>query len=255
MFIANGFYRNKTEFVDNHIVYDWRAKFPKIDRYVNTGRLVRLRNSILITMDFERKTVRHHEDVFVRYDISAYKDITRNRWNIWEERPIETASELCYAWRKIVNSDESRQIALLEIIEDHPKAIIFYNFDYELEILKSLYYGEKTEVAEWNGHKHQPIPKGDNWIYLVQYNAGAEGWNCISTDTIIFYSQNYSYKMMEQASGRIDRLNTKFIDLYYFHLKSRSGIDLAISRALSEKKQFNEQRYVTNATKPLRRVI
>lgn len=255
VFIANGFYRNKTEFVDNHIVYDWRAKFPKIDRYVNTGRLVRLRNSILITMDFERKTVRHHEDVFVRYDISAYKDITRNRWNIWEERPIETASELCYAWRKIVNSDESRQIAMLEIIEDHPKAIIFYNFDYELEILKSLYYGEKTEVAEWNGHKHQPIPKGDNWIYLVQYNAGAEGWNCISTDTIIFYSQNYSYKMMEQASGRIDRLNTKFIDLYYFHLKSRSGIDLAISRALSEKKQFNEQRYVTNATKPLRRVI
>ena len=255
VFIANGFYRNKTEFVDNHIVYDWRAKFPKIDRYVNTGRLVRLRNNILITMDFERKTVRHHEDIFVRYDISAYKDITRNRWNIWEERPIETASELCYAWRKIVNSDESRQIALLEIIEDHPKAIIFYNFDYELEILKSLYYGEKTEVAEWNGHKHQPIPKGDNWIYLVQYNAGAEGWNCISTDTIIFYSQNYSYKMMEQASGRIDRLNTKFTDLYYFHLKSRSGIDLAISRALSEKKQFNEQRYVTNATKPLRRVI
>lgn len=255
VFIANGFYRNKTEFVDNHIVYDWRAKFPKIDRYVNTGRLVRLRNNILITMDFERKTVRHHEDIFVRYDISAYKDITRNRWNIWEERPIETASELCYAWRKIVNSDESRQIALLEIIENHPKAIIFYNFDYELEILKSLYYGEKTEVAEWNGHKHQPIPKGDNWIYLVQYNAGAEGWNCISTDTIIFYSQNYSYKMMEQASGRIDRLNTKFTDLYYFHLKSRSGIDLAISRALSEKKQFNEQRYVTNATKPLRRVI
>ena len=145
---------------------------------------------------------------------------------------------MCSVWRKIVNTDVSRQIALLEIIEKHPKAIIFYNFDYELEILKGLYYGDDVKIAEWNGHTHQPIPDGDKWIYLVQYNAGAEGWNCITTDTIIFYSQNYSYRIMEQSAGRIDRMNTPFKELYYYHLKSRSGIDLAIGRALREKKNF-----------------
>lgn len=244
VFIANGFYRNKTEFTQEHIIWKRFSKFPQIDRYINTGRLIRLRNSILVNMEFDRKTVSHHEDVYVNYDISKYKDITRNRWDIWEDKPIENAACLCYALRKIVNIDSSRQVALMEIVEKHPKAIIFYNFDYELDILKGLYYGEDVEIAEWNGHKHQPIPESDKWIYLVQYNAGAEGWNCIKTDTIIFYSQNYSYKVMVQSSGRIDRLNTPFSDLYYYHLKSRSGIDLAISRALKSKKKFNETRFV-----------
>lgn len=244
VFIANGFYRNKTEFTQEHIIWKRFSKFPQIDRYINTGRLIRLRNSILVNMEFDRKTVPHHEDVYVNYDISKYKDITRNRWDIWEDKPIENVAGLCYALRKIVNIDSSRQVALMEIVEKHPKAIIFYNFDYELDILKGLYYGEDVEIAEWNGHKHQPIPESDKWIYLVQYNAGAEGWNCIKTDTIIFYSQNYSYKVMVQSSGRIDRLNTPFSDLYYYHLKSRSGIDLAISRALKSKKKFNETRFV-----------
>lgn len=244
VFIANGFYRNKTEFTQEHIIWKRFSKFPQIDRYINTGRLIRLRNSILVNMEFDRKTVSHHEDVYVNYDISKYKDITRNRWDIWEDKPIGNAAGLCYALRKIVNIDSSRQVALMEIVEKHPKAIIFYNFDYELDILKGLYYGEDVEIAEWNGHKHQPIPESDKWIYLVQYNAGAEGWNCIKTDTIIFYSQNYSYKVMVQSSGRIDRLNTPFTDLYYYHLKSRSGIDLAISRALKSKKKFNETRFV-----------
>lgn len=244
VFIANGFYRNKTEFTQEHIIWKRFSKFPQIDRYINTGRLIRLRNSILVNMEFDRKTVSHHEDVYVNYDISKYKDITRNRWDIWEDKPIENAAGLCYALRKIINVDSSRQVALMEIVEKHPKAIIFYNFDYELDILKGLYYGEDVEIAEWNGHKHQPIPESDKWIYLVQYNAGAEGWNCIKTDTIIFYSQNYSYKVMVQSSGRIDRLNTPFTDLYYYHLKSRSGIDLAISRALKSKKKFNETRFV-----------
>ena len=243
VFLANGFYKNKSEFIREHIVYSRFSKFPKVDRYLNTGRLIRLRNNILIDMDFHRDTIPHHEDVYVSYDISAYKDICRNRWNPWEDKPIENASEFCYSLRKIVNTDEARQVALLQIIEKHPKAIIFYNFDYELDILKKLYYGEDFEIAEWNGHKHQEVPKGEKWVYLVQYTAGNEGWNCVRTDTIIFYSQNYSYKVMTQAAGRIDRLNTPYKDLYYYHIKSRSGIDLAISKALKNKKKFNERKF------------
>ena len=244
VFIANGFYKNKTEFIREHVIYSRFTKYPKIDRYVNTGRLVRLRNKILIDMDVTRHTIPHHEDIYVNYQISKYKDAMRNRWDPYKNEPIQQASGLCYVLRRIVNEDESRQMALMEILEDTPKAIIFYNFDYELDSLMNLVQGADIEVAQWNGHKHQPVPDGDRWVYLVQYTAGCEGWNCIKTNTIIFYSQNYSYKVMQQASGRIDRLNTPYTDLYYYHLKSRSGIDLAISRALSEKKQFNEGKFV-----------
>ena len=244
VFIANGFYKNKTEFTREHIIYSRFTKYPKIERYVNTGRLIKLRNQILIDMDFSRKTVPHHEDVYVRYDISKYKEAMRTRWDPFKDEPIQQASGLCYVLRRIVNEDESRQIALLELAEKHPRMIIFYNFDYELDILKGLYYGENVCIAEWNGHAHEPIPTSKSWVYLVQYTAGCEGWNCVKTDTIVFYSQNYSYKVLAQAAGRIDRLNTPYTDLYYYHLKTRSGIDLAISKALNEKKQFNETRWV-----------
>lgn len=244
VFVANGFYKNKTAFTREHIVYSRFTKYPKIDHFINTGKLIRYRNDILVTMDFNRQTVAHHEDIFCSYDVAKYKDASKLRWDPFKNEPIINAAGLCYVWRKIVNTDESRQVALLELFEKHPKMIIFYNFDYELDILREVFENVDVTTAEWNGHLHQPVPNCRRWIYLVQYTAGAEGWNCISTDTIVFYSQNYSYKVMQQAAGRIDRLNTRFVDLYYYHLKSRSGIDLAISRALSQKRNFNEGKYV-----------
>lgn len=244
VFVANGFYENKTEFLREHVVYSRYTKYPKIDKYLNTTRLIRLRDRILIDMDFKRKTNAHHEDVLVSYDVYKYKEAIRNRFDPYKKEPIQQASGLCYVLRRIVNEDQSRQVALLEVFDKHPKMIVFYNFDYELDILKNIYYGKGVEVSEWNGHKHQPVPESDKWVYLVQYVAGCEGWNCIKTDTIVFYSQNYSYKVMQQASGRIDRLNTPYLDLYYYHLRSRSGIDLAIHKALRDKKNFNERKFV-----------
>ena len=244
VFVANGFYKNKTEFVEEHVVYSRFSKYPKIDRYVNTGRLLRLRNDILVDMDFKRPTVAHHIDVYAPYNTDACKDVMKNRWDPYKNQPIENAANMCYILRKIVNSDQGRIEKLIELLNKHEKVIIFYNFDYELELLKKVANDQKIEVAEWNGHSHQPVPKGKRWIYLVQYTAGAEGWNCITTDTIIFYSQNYSYKIMHQSAGRIDRLNTPYKDLYYYHLKSRASIDLAISRALKNKEQFNANRFI-----------
>lgn len=244
VFIANGFYKNRTEFDKQHIVYSRFSKFPKVDRYINTGRLIRLRNKILINMDFQRLTVSHHEDVYTDYDAIQYKEIGKSRWDPYKKEPITNAGGLCYVWRKAVNLDKSRELAVLEIFRKHPRVIIFYNFNYELEVLKNLKYGPGVEIAEWNGHKHQPLPDGRSWVYLVQYTAGCEGWNCIKTDTIIFYSQNYSYKVMIQAAGRIDRLNTPYTDLWYYHIKSHSGIDQAINKALKSKKNFNETKYI-----------
>ena len=200
-------------------------------------------------MEFKRDTISHHETVFVDYNIDLYKNITRKRWNPYTDAPIESPVELYLLWRKTVNSDNSRVVRLLEIFETHPKLIVFYNFDYELDILRAVNYGPGVDVSEWNGHKHQPLPGSDSWVYLVQYAAGCEGWNCIETDTIIFYSQNYSYKVMTQAAGRIDRLNTPYSDLYYYHFKSRSPIDLAISRALASKRNFNESHHYTSLNK------
>lgn len=210
VFIANGFYKNRTEFSREHIVWSRFSKFPKVEKYLGTRRLERLRDSILVDMDFHRRTEAHHLDIWLPYDQSAYKALYRERWNPWEEKPIENAGELCYVLRKVVNTDASRGTQVLDILKEHPRAIIFYNFDYELEILRGLDYPDGVEIAECNGHLHQPVPTGKSWVYLVQYTAGCEGWNCVTTDTIIFYSQNYSYRVLTQASGRIDRLNTPY---------------------------------------------
>ena len=254
VFVANGFYKNRTDFISQHVVWKYipNGKFRKVDRYVCTGRLLKHRNDILVGIPEERHTVPHHEDVYTNYDKTAYHKLLKERWNPWEDKPFKNAGDLCYGLRRMVNTSDSRQIAVLEIFEHHPKLIIFYNFDYELEILKQLFEmafyrvdGKQydCEVAEWNGHRHDKIPGGECWVYLVQYTAGAEGWNCTETDTMVFYSQNYSYRVTAQAEGRINRMNTPFTDLYYYHLKSRSGIDLAISRALANKKDFNTRGY------------
>lgn len=243
VFVANGFYKNKTEFIAEHVVYSRFTKYPKIEKYINVQPLIEYKNRILINMDFKRDTVQHHDNIFVNYDKNLYTLTTKNRWDPFKDEPIQQASSLCYILRKIVNDDPDRIVKVCEILEKCKKAIIFYNFDYELEALLNIQM-PGYEVKQWNGHKHEPLPSSERWMYLVQYSAGAEGWNCIYCDTIIFYSQNYSYKIMEQASGRIDRLNTPYKDLYYYHLKSKSGIDLAISRALSQKKNFNESNYI-----------
>ena len=245
VFMANGFFKTRSEFYRNHAVFSPWVKYRKIDRYLNTRRLERLRDGILVDIEVYRHTVQHHEDIFVDYDKALYLSILRDRWDIWKNEPLQNAAEVCYALRRVVNQDITRQQEVIRLVLEHDRVIIFYNYDYELEILRNLDYGEYYEVAEWNGHKHQPIPQCGKWVYLVQYIAGAEGWNCIATDTIIFYSQSYSYKSMVQAAGRIDRLNTRYVDLYYYHLRSRAGIDLAINRALKSKKKFNETKFMS----------
>lgn len=245
VFIANGFFRNRSEFIRNHVVYDpYVTKFPKISRYNGEGYLLKLRKQILVDMRYTRQTISHDVDMYVDYDRAKYKEVMRSRWNPYKNEPIPSASELCYILRRVSNEHESRIEQVVSIATEKKKVIVFYNFDYELYILKGAKYEDGTIVAEWNGHNHEPIPKSDRWVYLVQYAAGAEGWNCIETDTIIFYSQNYSYKTMVQASGRIDRLNSPFIDLYFYKLKTKSPIDLAIGRALRHKKDFNVKGFV-----------
>lgn len=319
VFIANGFYKNRTQFKEDHVVYDAWSKFPKVKRYLGVGRLVRLRNQLLVEMPYQKSTVRHTHDIHVHFDKPTLDSAVTSRWNYFLDRPMKTAAELFQVSRRIVNSDPTRLDAVRSVLAKHPRLIVFYNFDYELEMLRCLtetkppstenfseenawvsglstqeeptptrvgttsstqsfnptshpisnvsavdpidlpwkVESENTtntmdpatpgftfQVAEWNGHKHEPIPKTDSWLYLVQFVAGAEGWNNTDTDATLFYSLPYSYKVWHQAHGRIDRLNTPFIDLHYYVLKSSSFIDSAIFKSLSEKRSFNEAAYI-----------
>jgi SNF2 family DNA or RNA helicase len=241
LFIANGFYKHKTEFISEHVVFSRFSKFPKVERYINCERLVRYRDSIVVPMPFERDTVRHELTIKPKYDASEYKRVLDIRRDPRTNLPMQNAGQLCYALRYVVNKDPSRADAIKKLTEKHDRLIVFYNFIYELDILREMCEELEINYAEWNGERHESIPSTKRWIYLVQYTAGAEGWNCISTNVVVFYSQNYSYKIMAQSAGRIDRLNTKYIDLYYYHLISDASIDKAISRTLAKKETFNEK--------------
>lgn len=242
VFVANGFYSNRTEFKREHVVYNSYTKFPKIDRYVSVGKLVRLRNKILVPMPYHKPTVRETHIVPVEFDNELLMEVTKKRWNPYKERPLRDVAELFSVTRRVVNSSPSRAESLASLMEKHPRLVVFYNFDYELMALRNLC--ASSTVAEWNGHRHQPIPESDRWVYLVQYTAGSEGWNCIATDTEVMFSLNYSYKIWEQAYGRIDRINTPYSTLHYYVLMSDSWIDKAIWRALSRKQSFSESELI-----------
>lgn len=246
VFVANGWYTNRTEFIRRHVIYNSFTKFPKVNRYIEVRRLIRLRDSIIVDMRYKKKTVSHHTYVTVPFDKEIFNTIMLGRWNVYDKKPIKDAGELCYLMRRVVNSDPRRIDILAQFLEKHPRVIVFYNFNYERDLLLELGQKVNVKTAQWNGHKHEPIPKTKRWMYIVQYMAGAEGWNCIETDTMIFFSPNYSYKSTIQAAGRIDRLNTPFTDLYYYHLITKSPIDLDIQKAFNNKRDFNEKRFVSS---------
>lgn len=243
LFVANGFYRNRTEFLRRHVVFNNFAKFPQVQRYLETGVLERYRRQILVDMPVERHTKRLKRDIRVKHDTELYSKIAKTRFDPWKDEPVLNAGALCYLFRRVVNDDSRRYAAVLDVLKRHPRVVIFYNFDYELERLRGL-AGDGVIVSEYNGHRHDPVPEGESWVYLVQYTSGAEGWNCVSSDAMIFYSLNYSYRVMEQAEGRIDRLNTPYSKLFYYRLVSDSPIDRAIRDAISRKKVFNERAFI-----------
>ena len=241
LFVANGFYKNRTEFKYEHLIYKPFSKYPQVIGYQREGKLMKLRKEILINMDDVRTTVEHHEDVWCVYNRTEYLDIVRKRKDPETGEPIKNAAEYCYLLRKVLNSSRDRLLELHGIYMNYRRVVVFYNFDYELENIMKYLDDRNIIYAQWNGHKHEPIPNTDNWIYLVQYTAGAEGWNCTKTDTMVFFSQTYSYKTLKQAAGRINRKNTPYKDLYYYHFKSKAGIDRAIEAAIKNKRQFNEK--------------
>lgn len=244
IFIANNFYRNKTDFVDQHVEYNPYSKFPQIRRYHKTDKLERFRKYLVVPMQDFRTTKLNRKYINADFDKDLYQTVVKTRFNPYTEEPIMNASEFTQVLRRIINTSERRRIHAKQEIMTRDKVIVFYNYTYELDILKEICQELDRAYYQWNGQKHEAIPDAETWVYLVQYTAGAEGWNCITTDTILFYSLNYSYRIMEQSEGRINRVNTSFENLYYVYLKSPASIDDAIERSIRSKKKFNERNWV-----------
>lgn len=244
IFIANNFYRNKTDFVDQHVEYNPYSKFPQIRRYHKTDKLERFRKYLAVPMQDFRTTKLNRKYINADFDKDLYQTVVKTRFNPYTEEPIMNASEFTQVLRRIINTSERRRIHAKQEIMTRDKVIVFYNYTYELDILKEICQELDRAYYQWNGQKHEAIPDAETWVYLVQYTAGAEGWNCITTDTILFYSLNYSYRIMEQSEGRINRVNTSFENLYYVYLKSPASIDDAIERSIRSKKKFNERNWV-----------
>lgn len=247
VFIANGYYRDRKDFIWQHVEYDpFITKFPKIRRFINTDILEERRKELLVLMKYDKPILLHHKDLNVLYDFASYTKVKKERWDIYTNEPIKDAAGYYRCLRRVVNSSKQRIDAVADLCQRTPRVIIFYSFDYELELLREMCSINEFVHYEWNGHKHEELPVGIDckWVYLVQYKAASEAWECITTNVMIFYSQSYSYKDTVQAAGRIDRLNTPYKDLYYYHVKSDASIDKVISESLNRKEEFNESIYL-----------
>jgi hypothetical protein len=254
VFIANGFYKNKTAFVAEHVIFDRYSKYPKVDKYLRENKLLYLRDHITVNMDFQRSIEKHEIELWCDYDRKAYDFIKKERKDPYERisrseetdgfiyKPIKNNSKFCFLLRRAAYDHESRIGDLRDVVDKHGKVIVFYNFRRELEIIRSAFENGHITIAEYNGRRHDSIPTTNKWIYLVQYNL-SEGWNCITSDCVVFFSSNYSWRTLEQCKGRIDRMNTPFSDLYYYHIWSDAPIEKAIKAANKRKEIFNERQF------------
>lgn len=244
VFMAHGFFRTRTEFMEDHVIFDRFAKYPKVKRYIGEAKLQRLRRSILVEMPVERHTTRERETVYCDYDRDLYKWVVKNRMDPWTEEPLRDAGGVCRILRKVVSDNDWRSEQAKRILSSNERVIVFYNYNYELDRILAVSESLGLPTAQWNGHRHDAIPAEPRWVYICQYTSAAEGWNCTSTDTVLFWSLNYSWRVTEQCEGRIDRLNTPYSRLKYYFLESHSSIDEAVRRSLSSKKVFNERAFV-----------
>lgn len=238
VFIAKGFYKNKTQFVREHVVYSPYTKYPSIRMYLDIPTLKRHRDETFVIMPFKRRTKTNIVDVPVMYDREATKLLKKTEWNPYKDYPIRNHPEYVHVLRRLIYSHASRISELIKIHIKAKRLIIFYNFNYELDIMREG-FANLTEVSEHNGHNHDPVPTGDNWVYLVQYISGSEAWECFSTNHMAFYSANPSYRATIQAMGRINRMTTTYKNLYYYRLMSESAPDKGMMKSFGNKEDFN----------------
>lgn len=249
IFVADGFYRNRTEFFRRHAVYSRYTKYPRIDRWIDEDYLNRCRDRVLVTCEVPRETERVVHQLTCAYDKETVRKAMKTRWNPETEEPFLNATELCFYLRRVIDTDPTRLSYAAHVVRDHRKVIIFYTLRAELEQILKLEEVTGVPVYQYNGGRHDDLPQGNSWVYAVQFQAGSEGWNCTSCNTVLYWSLPYSYKQAEQAAGRIDRLDTSYKTLNYYIMRSFAPLDLGIIRALRNKENFNASGFLRSSAR------
>lgn len=144
------------------------------------------------------------------------------------------------ASRQLCNSKDKQQafIDLINSIND--RVVVFYNFDSELDTLKTLV--KDRPIAEVNGHTNteQIYHDNDNCVLFVQYQAGARGLNLQDGNKIIYYSLTLSSDLFEQSKKRIHRIGTKY-PCFYWILQTKDSVEESIYKSLNRQEDYNEE--------------
>lgn len=119
--------------------------------------------------------------------------------------------------------------AILEdMLEETPRVIIVYQYQHDLDNLKSLKYQWTTNPDEFPNKQ----------ILFLQYGQ-SEGLNLQYCNQMIFYSYDYSFLNYEQMTGRIYR-NGQKNNVVYTILISSGTIEEKIWWAIKNKKSRDE---------------
>ena len=155
--------------------------------------------------------------------------------------PLETLNKLHQASNGFFYDDYKKPIEICEnkklkelntiledLLEETPKVIIVYQYQHDLDCLKTLKYDWTTDPSEFP----------DKQILFLQYGQ-SEGLNLQYCNQMIFYSYDYSFLNYEQMTGRIYR-NGQKNNVTYTILISKGTVEENIWWAIKNKKSRDE---------------
>lgn len=247
--IMFGYYKNKTQFLKEHAVYNridyGNGPVNVVSDYRDQEKLQKLYQSFSIKLAKE-DCLDLPPLVFEKVHFKPSKEyniIKKDR--VLGEELFDNISKLQHGLRFYANQADKLKYTEMLLEGTEENVIIFYNYKQENEELKKIAKKLKKKVFEVSGSKTN-LPDKEKWtslknsVTIVQYQAGAAGIELQYANIVIFHTPTYSYQDYEQALGRAYRNGqTKKVTVYQYITKNT--IETSIYQALAAKKDFTEE--------------